>query len=113
VSIRHPWFFRVLRTQYGHDLLSLLHKMLKYGGCTRTRTWDPLIKSERIDPIAATLRIATLPSLITVAQVQHAGPLQQFDLAVDVGADIDAHPCPSVARSKCGAPPIRDGAATR
>ena len=51
---------------------------------------DPLIKSERIDPIAATLMIATLPRSLPLLQFQHFGPLQQFDLAVEVGASIDA-----------------------
>ena len=44
-----------------------------------------------MDPIAATLRIATLPSFITVAQISTCRPAAAIDLAVDVGADIYAH----------------------
>jgi hypothetical protein len=34
--------------------------------------------------------IATLPRSLPLLQFQHSGPLQQFDLAVEVDAGIDA-----------------------
>jgi hypothetical protein len=51
---------------------------------------DPLMKSERIDPVA-TLRVASSP-LIAVALVSHAGGLRVADIGAGVARTISISP---------------------